>query len=101
MGDYQDKAWEYNVNLPHQRGMNEYWGQKQAGMDNLWSGLDTMGSAAVSGYSGWQQRKGMDSLIEAVKGVGSSGSTFSSSYVPEQPYTGAIKDYQFGGIFKE
>ena len=69
--DYQDKAWEYNVNMPYQRQMNEYWGKKQAGMSNLWGGLDTMGSAAVSGYSGWQQRQGMQGLIDAIKGMGS------------------------------
>lgn len=78
--DYQDKAWEYNVNMPYQRQMNEYWGKKQAGMSNLWGGLDTMGSAAVSGYSGWQQRQGMQALIDAIKGIGSPSGEGASSF---------------------
>lgn len=66
---YQDKAWEYNENIPYQRAMNEYWGQKQAGMSNLWGGLDTMASSAVSGFTTWNQDNQMKELINAVKGV--------------------------------
>ncbi len=94
--DYQDKAWEYNVNMPYQRQMNEYWGKKQAGMSNLWGGLDTMGSAAVSGYSGWQQRQGMQSLIDAIKGIGSpsaEASSFGASFsrMPEDVFSTTSK----------
>ena len=40
--DYQERAWDVNVNQPFQRGMNEYWATKQAGANNLWGGIDQM-----------------------------------------------------------
>ncbi len=51
LGDYQDRAWDINVNQPFQRGMNEYWATKQAGTQNLWGGIDQM-TAGVVNFAG-------------------------------------------------
>jgi hypothetical protein len=56
LGDYQDRAWDVNVNQPFQRGMNEDWATKQAGTANLWGGIDDIGSGIVDFNSAQDKR---------------------------------------------
>jgi len=70
---YQDKSWEYNVNIPYQRRMNEYHAQKRSGMQNIWGGLDAFGAGSTNAGSGMSQQSQMDKLIEAIKGIGVGG----------------------------
>ena len=66
--DYQEKAWEYNQNIPYQQKMNEFMANKQAGNANLWGGLEGIGSNVVGGLGYQNQSNMMQGLIDAIKG---------------------------------
>jgi hypothetical protein len=66
LGDFQDKAWEYNTNIPFQRKMNEYWATKQAGQANLWGGIDQMAGGVVNFNSSMD--KTMNQIMGAFTG---------------------------------
>lgn len=72
---YQDKEWEYNKNIPYQRRLNMATSDRQAGMANLWGGLDSAGAGAVSGASSWAQNTEMQQMIDAIKGMGMASDT--------------------------
>lgn len=81
--EYQDRAWDQNVNQPFQRGMNEYWATKQAGESNLWGGIDQIGSGIVQ--FGASQDKKMDQLLSMYTGGGSNllgGGKLAGGYTP-------------------
>jgi hypothetical protein len=77
MGDYQDKAWEYNVNLPYQRQYNEYWQAKNASQQFLWGGLDRAGSAAVDAAGNASNMFSLYSMMPR-NGYGASQKTYPS-----------------------
>ena len=70
LADYQEKAWEYNQNIPYQQKMNEYVAAKQAGNANLWGGLEGIGTSVVQGLGSLQRDRQWQSMIDAINGTG-------------------------------
>lgn len=73
--DYADKAWEYNVNMPYQRGMNAYESAQNAAMQNLFNGMDSNISRQID-YSNYQQSQAnnwMNQMPYMNFGTGGSG----------------------------
>jgi len=54
---YQDQAYQYNEFLPWQTAMNQYESYRQAGVQGLMGGADTMGSTAIQGMNMYQNQQ--------------------------------------------
>lgn len=65
---YSDKEFEWNKALPYQTKLNELTSQKQAGMANLFGGLEGLGSTALN-------LMGTKSYLDVLKGMGGGKST--------------------------
>jgi hypothetical protein len=38
LGDYREREWDVNVNMPYQRAYNEYWNKKNTAQQFMWGG---------------------------------------------------------------
>jgi len=73
MAGYKDKAWEYNVNLPYKREMNEWQDKRQASMQNIYGGLTDLSMVGMQAMTAGAQPSVGGSLQSSMAG-GSSGS---------------------------
>jgi len=67
--DYSDKEFEVNKWIPYQTRMNELTGQRQAGMNNLFGGIEGMASAGMN-------LLGTKAGLDALKGLNPAGGGF-------------------------
>jgi|GEM_PF-5948789 hypothetical protein len=63
-GEYQDRSWDMNVRMPYERALAEFFNRRQAGMTNLFGGIDEITGA---GNSMMMNEDLMDSLSKLTK----------------------------------
>lgn len=95
IGQEKKQEFEYNVNMPYQRALQEYYQKKTSGSQNLFGGIqDVAGAAGIYG-----QNQQFNTMMDRLYGTGqqSPEATFGSvsptsftmnpmSFTPQQPY---------------
>lgn len=73
MAQAQDKQWEINQWLPAQYQYNQLQSQKQAGANNLWGGLQDVGSAGMNFMGAQNQMNTMQGMYPQYGNMGGIG----------------------------
>jgi len=62
LGNYQDKQFDYDQNQPYQAAKAAESALRQASYENLYSGVNSLGSAAAGGVSAYAEQKKLNEL---------------------------------------
>jgi hypothetical protein len=86
LGHYQDKQFEYNQNQPYQAAKAAESALRQASYENLYSGINTIGSAAAGGISAYDEQKKLNELKAKKDGFqyGSKATGYPTAKLPKR-----------------